>query len=368
MPDDRPGPDLESDASAVKERIDELGRRALANERLDRPDAMVLARAGGDCLPNLFAWAHQVRCRRFGDEVKFCSIAAGKTGACSEDCKWCAQSVHYHTHIPAQLDRADAAGLVRAADQAAGGGAASFGIVNSGLRPSPHDLSAVAEAAEAIATDGRMMPCASLGLLDDRAAAQLRAMGVRRYNHNLETSRRRYGELVTTHDYDSRLATLAAARRAGLSLCCGGIFGVGETWEDRIDLALTLRDAVEPDVVPLNFLHPIPGTPMEHAPRLTPMECLHIIAVFRLLLPSVDLKIAGGRQVNLRELQSWMFYAGATSCLVGNYLTTVGRDVQADVQLVNDLGLTLVRRFSHEPAEPARATLSSEAASCRAPS
>ncbi len=319
----------------------------LAGGSLTRDDAAALV-AHQD-LHDVLYWAHCVREARFGDDVKFCSIGAGKVGACSEDCKWCAQSSRYATHIPAEVERTSAEGLHKACVEAFAAGASSFGVVNSGRAPSEADLATVTEVAASIAADGGAMACASLGELDAATAERLVAAGVRRYNHNLETSRRFYGEMVTTHAYDCRLATLTTARQAGLSLCCGGIFGLGETWADRIDLAMTLRDQVAPDVTPLNFLHPIPGTPLADAAPLTGMECLRIIAVFRLLLPRVDLKIAGGRQVNLGDLQSWIFYAGATSCLVGNYLTTIGRDVDADRRMVADLGLRLVDRFSFEP-------------------
>jgi len=328
--------------------IEQLGRKVLAGESLGRLEAMRLARAPADELPDLLYWAHRVRASRFGDEVKFCSIGAGKVGACSEDCKWCAQSAHYAATIPAAVQRTETAALCEAARQAAANGASSFGVVNSGRKPTQTDLDAVGAFVDGVGDGGGVEFCASLGELDDDAARRLADMGVRRYNHNLETSRPFYGEMVTTHTYDARLATLAAARGAGLGLCCGGIFGLGETWTDRIDLALTLRDEVGPDVTPLNFLHPIEGTPLADADPLTATECLKIIAVFRLVLPAVDLKIAGGRERNLRDLQSWMFYAGATSCLLGNYLTTCGRDPAADRRMAADLGLRVVGRFSCE--------------------
>lgn len=185
----------------------------------------------------------------------------------------------------------------------------------------------------------------SLGAISADQARQLAQAGIHRYHHNLETSRRFFPSMVTTHGYDERLETLAAARAVGMSLCSGGIFGIGETWADRVDLALLLRDQVRPDVVPLNFLHPIPGTPLEHARPMPPTEILAIIAVFRLLLPTADIKVAGGRCLNLRDLQSWIFHAGATSLMVGDYLTTPGRDAAADRQMVQDLGLKLVRQL-----------------------
>jgi biotin synthase len=160
----------------------------------------------------------------------------------------------------------------------------------------------------------------------------------RPYNHNLETSRRFFNQIVTTHSYDDRIATVLAAKQAGLEVCCGGIIGMGETLEDRVDLALELRK-LEVDSVPLNFLNPIAGTPLEDQEPLAPMEALQTIAVFRFILPDKQIKIAGGRENCLRDLQSWMFYAGASSTMIGNYLTTKGRSPDDDFQMLADLEL-----------------------------
>ncbi|NLF31463.1 MAG: biotin synthase BioB [Planctomycetes bacterium] len=300
-------------------------------------------------LEDLIARAWEVRRARFGRDVAFCSIGAGKVGACSEDCKWCSQSARHVTHVDRTVRRTDPQTLIAAARQAGGRGVGRFGIVNSGREPMETDLAAV-EAVAGGLNGGDVELCASLGRIDAATAARLRAAGVRRYHHNLETSRRFYGRMVSTHTWDDRLAALKAARQGGLSLCSGGLFGLGETWADRIDLAIALRDEVRPDAVPLNFLHPIPGTPLADAPRLTPAECLRIIAVFRLLMPDVDLKVAGGREANLRDLQSWIFHAGATSVMVGDYLTTRGRGIDADLQMVTDLNLRLVGGFGQEAA------------------
>lgn len=328
--------------------IADLARRPLQSRPLTRGEALRLATLGGDCPHELLYWAHRVRTDRFGDRVRLCAIVPGKLGGCAEDCKWCAQSARYAAQ-PAPARRAGPEAVEAAARRAGHDRAASLGIVNSGRRPGEADLQAVEEA---VARLRRAIPqiglCASLGGLTDSQACRLAEAGIRRYNHNLETSRRMFGRMVTTHTYDDRLATLAAARRAGMSLCCGGIFGLGETWADRIDLALALRDEVRPAVVPLNFLHPIPGTPLEGAQALEPMEILQIIAVFRLVLPDVDLKIAGGREANLRGAQAWMFYAGGTSCIVGSYLTTCGRSAEEDLQMIEDLGLQIVTDLRSE--------------------
>ena len=328
----------------MTERIAEIGHRVLCRERLSRDEILSLLEAGRQHPHELLHQAHRVRTSRFSNAVKLCSIVAGKLGGCAEDCKWCAQSARYAASA-APARQADMSDIRSAARHARKLGAGSFGIVNSGRRPGRADLDAVLAAVKQVASDGRASPelCASLGELTGASAEELAAAGVARYNHNLETSRRFFPSVVTTHSYDDRLRTLDVARAAGMELCCGGIFGIGETWEDRVDLALTLRDKVNPAVVPLNFLHPISGTPLAGARPLEPPEVLTVIAMFRLVLPDTDIKIAGGREISLRSMQSWMFYAGATSCLIGNYLTTYGRDPAEDLQMIRDLGLTIVQ-------------------------
>ena len=317
--------------------IAQMGRRVLDADSLGPAEALFLAGLEGDDLYDLFYWANRVRLKHFGRRVTFCSIAAAKVGACSEDCKFCAQSARFATHA-ATLSRLSDEQLVQAAAEASANGAESFGIVNSGRGPNDRELDALAGPVARIVADGGARPCASLGVLTFEQARRLVAIGVRRYNHNLETSRRHFPNIVTTHRYDDRLATLRVARDAGLSLCCGGIFNLGEDWADRIDLAMTLRQ-VDPDVVPLNFLNPIPGTPLADTPSMPPMTILQIVAIYRLLLPAKPIKLAGGRDVNLRDLQSWAFYCGASSVMIGNYLTTFGRPVEADHQMIRDLGL-----------------------------
>jgi len=327
----------------MNDTIAQFAGKVLAGASPSRDEALALADAGVADPHELMYWAHKVRLANFGKAVSFCSIAAGRLGGCSEDCKWCAQSAQSSQELckPAFTPKED---ILAAAGQAIDCGVECFCIVNSGKKPSPGELEKVLDAMSDLGKLKNSTLClsASLGELNDEQAAALKAAGVRRYNHNLESSRRHYANVVSTHSYDDRLRTLATARRAGIALCCGGIFGVGETWEDRVDLALTLRDEVQPEVTPLNFLHPIPGTPLADAKQLQPLEILSIIAMFRLLLPKVDLKIAGGRTLNLRDLQSWVFYAGATSCISGNLLTTTGRTIQQDMQMIEDLGLEFV--------------------------
>ncbi|MBT3198862.1 MAG: biotin synthase BioB [Phycisphaerales bacterium] len=319
----------------------------LDGQKASRDDLLECARLAGDSAGHyeLLYYANQIRVKHFADTVRLCSIGAGKVGACSEDCKWCAQSAAFAPgQKPAELIGPEE--LTDAACSARRNHASSFGIVNSGLKPGDPDFQAVLEATRQIeqATASEMRLCASLGLLTPQQAAELVDAGVTRYNHNLETSERMYAQMVSTHAYKDRVDTLKTARTAGMSLCAGGIFGIGETWADRIDMGLTLRDEIEPDVVPLNFLSPIPGTPLGDAKPMGPREILNIIAMYRIMMPTADIKIAGGREINLRDMQSWIFYAGATSVLIGNYLTTIGRSPEDDLKMISDLGLKILDR------------------------
>ena len=304
----------------------------------------VLDFVSGDISPLLEA-AEAVRRHVFGDQVRMCSIVAGKLGGCGEDCAWCAQSCKADTEQGATTQRTSPADMLAAAHRAAGQHAAGrMGIVNAGRRPTQRDLDDVIEAARLMTADPDcgLLPCASLGELSLDHARQLADAGVTRYHHNLETSRRLFAELVTTHSYDERLTTLQAAKAAGMSLCCGGLFGLGETWADRLDLALTIRDQVGPDCVPLNFLHPIPGTRLESRPTLSADEGLAIIAMFRLVMPEMDIKVAGGREGCLGDRQYLMFQAGATSCMTGDYLTTMGQGTDADKAMAAQQGFRIV--------------------------
>ena len=329
----------------MNERIADPARRALDGELLDKPALRDLVAQAADNPFDLLYWASRIREAHFANKVHLCSIVAGKLGGCGEDCKWCAQSAASAPGA-AGPQRLGIDQIVTAARDAAKLGAGCLGIVNSGRAPSHRDIDDVAAACSAIRHDDasrNLNLCASLGQLTEPQAVQLASAGVRRYNHNLETSRRHFPNVVTTHSYDDRLQTAAVVRAAGLQLCCGCLFGLGETWDDRIDLALTLRDTVRPDVVPLNFLHPVPATPLGGAAPLDPIEILTIIAIFRFAIPATRIKVAGGREANLRDMQSWIFHAGATGCLIGNYLTTSGRAPREDLQMIADLGFQLAQ-------------------------
>jgi biotin synthase len=316
-----------------------LADRVIAGELVTRAQAEAIAAMPPARLPELFSAASRIREHHHGNRVRCCSIVSAKTGRCGEDCGFCSQSAHFKTHVQGQALLEDAQ-VLDAAAQAAADGAESFGIVNSGYGPTDAEIDRWGATVRRIRDAGRTRACASLGVVSAEQAERLAAFGVQRYNHNLQTSRRHFPAIIRTHSYDDRLGALRNLKAAGISLCSGALFGMGETWADRIDLAFELRD-LGVDVVPLNFLIAIDGTRLQGTEPLPAMECLHIISLYRFCLPGQEIKIAGGRETNLRDLQSWIFLAGANSFLIGNYLTTCGRSPEADRQMVRDLGLEL---------------------------
>ena len=314
-----------------------LARRVIAGEEVTRDEARDLFSLRGEDRYDLFYAAHKVRRHFHGNRVTFCSILPTKFGNCSEDCSFCAQSAHFDTGITPH-PMMDDESVRTACESARDNGASAFGIVNSGRGPTKREWPKIMEAVRAMKEVDGICHCATLGTLTEEQARDLKAAGVRRINHNLETSKEFYPKIVTTHTWQERVETVRLAQKVGLEACCGCIFGMGESIDDRVSLAFSLRE-LNPHVVPLNFLFPIPGTPLASAPRLRPLEILQIIAVMRLVLPRQDLKVAGGREKNLRDLQSWIFYVGGTSGLIGNYLATAGRPNHEDLQMIQDLEL-----------------------------
>jgi biotin synthase len=334
----------------VHSRIADLAGKVLAGELLNRQEASALIDVAGDDLYDLFYWANRIRIRFVGRDITFCAIVAAKAGGCSEDCKFCAQSAHFDGPAREQARLTDEQ-ILHSAAHAGAVGADSFGIVNSGRAPTRRELEDwLKPVMMKIARAGKTRACATLGALTPETARFLYDCGIRRVNHNLETSQRFYPQIVTTHPYAERINTLKTAKAAGLSLCSGGIFGMGEAWDDRLDMLFALRE-IGVDVVPINFLNAIGGTPLEGQPKLPPMECLKIISIARFLLPDKELKVAGGREVCLRDMQSWIFFAGASSTMIGNYLTTYGRSPEMDHQMVRDLGLSW-RAYAGGGVEP----------------
>lgn len=323
--------------------IADCGTRVLAEEQLSREEALCLLQTDRDNMMLLFHFADRIRRRFRGDTARMCGIVNAKSGACSEDCKFCAQSAHFHGTGAPVYPLMDAETIKTAAIQAENDGAVEFGIVISGWGVTREkELKDIGDALEAVGSLGTVSPHASLGIMSEDRLQYLKQRGLTCLNHNLETSENFYSNICTTHSFEDRVSTIQAAKRVGIKICSGGIFGMGESLGDRIDLAFKLRD-LDVDVVPMNFLHPIPGTPLAHVEPMKPFEILKTIAVYRFILPKKEIKLAGGRELNLRDLQSMIFFAGADSMLVGNYLTTTGRNSEIDRQMVKDLEMECVQ-------------------------
>jgi biotin synthase len=297
-----------------------------------------IAQATGADLWDLFAAAGRVRSHFRGETVDICSIVNSKSGACTEDCSYCAQSVHHSTGAPVypliSVDR-----MAEAAASAQKNGAKRFCIVTSGRGVDSHDdLDAIAEGIKRVRTMG-LSPCATLGALTRDQLSFLKDAGLQRYHHNIETSKEFFPRICTTHTFEERLEVLRNARSLGLSACSGGILGLGESMQDRIKMANTLRE-IDVDSVPINFLMPIKGTPLENMTAITPLEALHSLALFRLILPRKEIRVCAGRGTTLGRLHPLIFAAGADGFMIGNYLTTSGLDPEEDLKMIRDLGLT----------------------------
>ena len=284
----------------------------------------------------LLPGAEFLRREFFGTRIRVCAITNAKSGKCSEDCAFCAQSVHhggradyYPLKDPGELSDLGIKTLKQ--------GLQRFSVVTSGKGLSWSEVQEVAGAVQDLAVYGGY-PCASLGVLDMEKMQYLKAAGLKRYHHNLETAPSFFPEICTTHDFSQRTSTVRVAKQAGLSLCSGGVFGLGESDDQILELAGVLRD-LEVDAVPVNFLVPIPGTPLENTHELTPTRCLKIIALLRYMLPDKEIIVCGGRLENLGELHPLIFSAGASGVMTGNYLTRLGRGVSEDLRLIQDLGL-----------------------------
>jgi len=304
---------------------------------LTRDEVTAVAALPLDRLPDLVALAHRVRLSYCGPEVELESLINAKSGACPEDCAFCSQSARFESDVDVYpfLDLDEVLDAARATREA---GATQFCIVVAVRGPEERLLRRVLDAVEAVHDETGLEVACSLGLLTAEQATRLAAAGVRRYNHNLETCREVFPEICTTHSWDDRVATARLATDAGMELCCGGILGMGETLDQRIDFAFELA-ALDPCEVPINLLDPRPGTPLGDRPLLSPREALQAIALFRLVLPGTWIRLAGGREKVLGELQAMGLLAGANALIVGNYLTTTGRSPDADHELLDALGM-----------------------------
>ncbi|HTN52915.1 MAG TPA: biotin synthase BioB [Anaeromyxobacter sp.] len=295
----------------------------------------------GAALEALLDRADAIRRAVHGDEVNLCGITNAKSGHCPENCGFCSQSAHFKDAEAPAYPLVSAGEIVEQAKHAERAGAREFSIVTSGTRVSREaELATLEEAVRRLRAETAVEPCASLGLMHEPELRRLKAAGLMHYHHNLETARSFFDNVCTTHTFDEQLETIRAAKGLGLKLCTGGILGMGETAEQRVEFAETIRD-LGVDCVPVNFLNPRPGTPMAQVKAITAGECLAALAVFRLMMPTAHIFVMGGREVNLGEDQKRIFRAGANGTMVGNYLTSAGRAPDQTVGMVEGQGLRL---------------------------
>jgi biotin synthase len=302
---------------------------AQALECLELPD---------DRLDELLALAHEVRMRWCGPEVEVEGIVSVKTGGCPEDCHFCSQSGLFSS--PVRAAWLDIPSLVKAAKETAATGATEFCIVAAVRGPDDRLMAQMREGVAAIKAEVDIQVAASLGMLTQAQVDELAEMGVHRYNHNLETARSYFPNVVTTHTWEERWSTLEMVRDAGMEVCCGGIVGMGETRAQRAEFAAQLA-ALEPDEVPLNFLNPRPGTPFGDQPVMPATEALRTVATFRLALPRTILRYAGGREITLGDLADKGVLGGINAVIVGNYLTTLGRPATEDLEMLEELAMPI---------------------------
>ncbi|MGN7456703.1 biotin synthase BioB [Paenibacillus pasadenensis] len=314
---------------------EKLADKALAGSPPSREEARLVLEADRLELLPLLQAAFRVRSHHFGRKVKLNRILNAKSGLCPEDCGYCSQSIVSSADIASYaLLRPEA--MLEAARKAYAQGVGTFCIVASGRGPSRRETARVAEAVRAIQAELPLKICACLGQLTAEQAAELREAGVQRYNHNLNTSAAHHGQVVSTHSYEDRLQTLDRVREAGLSPCSGIIAGLGETIDDRIEMAFALRE-LGADSIPVNFLHPVEGTPMGGSERVSPADALRLLALLRFVCPDKEIRVAGGRELTLRSLQPLALYA-ANSIFLGDYLTTAGQEWSRDLDMLEDLG------------------------------
>ena len=323
----------------MRKEIQKIGDKVLGGNHVSMKDVLPLLEAKGPDILDLAAVANRAREKFNGNEIDLCLLLNAKSGRCSEDCTFCAQSVHYKTEAPIypMMDRNR---IVEEAKGAQRKGTGRFCLITSGRELNDREFETILNALDRIRRETTLDLDCSLGTLSEERAESLKKVGVTRYNHNIETAESHFSKICSTHSFRDRIKTIEVLKEQGFSICCGGIIGLGESPQQRLELAFSLRQ-LGIDCIPFNILNPRPGTPLEHSESLSPMEIIKTVSLFRLVLPKGTIKIAGGREANLRDLQSLALLAGANGLIVGNYLTTPGRNAEDDLTMIRDLGFKL---------------------------
>jgi biotin synthase len=323
----------------VRKEIQNIGDKVLEGRSVSMKEILPLLEAKGPDVVDLVAVANRVRVEFNGNEIDLCSLLNAKSGKCSEDCAFCAQSAHYQTDAPTYpLMNADQ--MVKEAREAQKRRTGRFCLISSGRQLNDKEFEVILSGLDRIRKETTLDLDCSLGTLTEERAEALKRVGVTRYNHNLETAESHFSKICTTHSFQDRVQTIEVLKDQGFSICCGGIIGLGESPQQRLELAFSVKQ-LGIECIPFNILNPRPGTPLEHSEAIPPIEIIKTISLFRLVLPKGTIKIAGGREANLRDLQSLALLAGANGLIVGNYLTTPGRNAEDDLTMIKDVGFQI---------------------------
>ncbi|CAG7648947.1 Biotin synthase [Paenibacillus solanacearum] len=316
----------------------EIAEKSIRGEGISRNEALAVLESDDDELLEIMSAAFRVRKHYYGNKVKLNLIINAKSGLCPEDCGYCSQSIVSKAPI-SKYPLLDKDTLVDGARKALSMNVGTYCIVASGRGPSRKEMDQVIAAVKEIKSTMPMKVCACLGILNEVQATQLKEAGVDRYNHNLNTSRTNFSNITTTHTYEERVDTVEQAKLAGMSPCSGCIIGMGETDQEIVEIAYALK-SLDADSIPVNFLNAIPGTPLEGYQLLNPRKCLKVLALMRFINPTKEIRVAGGREIQLRSLQAMALYA-ANSIFVGDYLTTEGQEAAIDRQMIEDAGFVI---------------------------
>ena len=323
----------------MRKEIQKIGDKVLEGGSVSMKEILPLLEAKGPDILDLAAVANRVREEFNGNEIDLCLLLNAKSGRCPEDCTFCAQSAHYKTEAPV-YPMMDMNRIVEEAREAQRKGTGRFCLITSGRELSDKEFETILKALDQIRRETTLDLDCSLGTLSEGRAETLKKVGVTRYNHNLETAETHFPKICTTHSFRDRVMTIEVLKAQGFSICCGGIIGLGESPQQRLELAFSLRQ-LGIDCIPFNILNPRAGTPLEHSESIPPLEIIKTLSLFRLVLPKGTIKIAGGREANLRDLQSLALLAGANGLIIGNYLTTPGRNADDDLTMIKDLGFVI---------------------------